>query len=110
VIRDRVPDGRFFVKLGSRTTLSYPWSPWLSFLTHEAQVLLVELSVAFLALRIYRDTVHRTDLNALRGVEMTDAFGAKLGIDLIDFFALINCLVGTFGLTDVAIDAFVSDH
>jgi hypothetical protein len=84
--------------------------PWLSFLTHETEVLLVELLAVFLAFRVYRDTVHRTDLNALRGIEMTDAFGAKLGIDLIDLFALIDCLIGTFRLTDVAIDALVSDH
>jgi hypothetical protein len=41
---------------------------------------------------------------------MSDAFRTQFGIDLIDLFALINRIIRTLRLADVAIDTFIGDH
>ena len=64
---------------------------------------------AFYKLRIHRDARHRADLYALRFVKVANAFGAFVGVNLVDFFAHVNSLVRAFGLAHVAVDAFVSD-
>ena len=48
-------------------------------------------------------------LHALRLVKMAYAFGAFIGIDLVDFFAQINRLVWALGLAHIAVDAFIGD-
>ena len=52
------------------------------------------------------DGAHRL---ALRLVEMSDAFGAQAGIDLVDLLALVDRLIRTHRLTDIAVDAFVGN-
>lgn len=41
---------------------------------------------------------------------MTHAFGAKQGVDLVNFDTLVNGLIRTFGLTDITVDAFCRDR
>jgi hypothetical protein len=53
---------------------------------------------------------HWTHLHALRLIEMTDAFGAFVGIDLVNLGPQKNSFVGALGLTHIAVDAFVCDH
>ena len=56
------------------------------------------------------NTSHGADLLALRLVEMSDALGAFIGIDLIDQRPHEDGLIGAFRLTDVAVDAIVGNH
>jgi len=58
---------------------------------------------------VERNTVDRTYLLALWRVEMTDALGAFVGIDNVDFRALINRFVGALGFADIAVDAVVGN-
>jgi len=69
-----------------------------------------QLVLGFLARGVQRDTVDRAHLLALRLVEMTDALGAFVGVDLIDLFALVDGAVGALRFADVAVDAFVGNH
>jgi hypothetical protein len=55
------------------------------------------------------DAIHRADLNALRLVIVTDAFGALAGVDFINLGTLRNGFVGTLRFANVAVDAFVGD-
>ena len=61
-------------------------------------------------LRIHGDAGHRTNLHALRLVEMADAFGALVRIDLVELGAHVDRIVRALGLADIAVDAFVGDH
>jgi hypothetical protein len=40
---------------------------------------------------------------------MADAFGAQVGVDFVDFFALGNRRIRALGFADVAVDAVVGD-
>ncbi len=60
--------------------------------------------------RIDRYASHGTDLLALGLIEMPDALGAFIGIDLIDQGPHENGIIRTFRFADVAIDAIVGDH
>jgi len=62
------------------------------------------------SLRIKRYAVNRADFLALRLLEMTYTFGALVGVDFIDLFALINRLIRALRLADVAVNALVCDH
>ena len=55
------------------------------------------------------DAGDRADFYALAGGENADAFGASRPVDLVDFFALEDGVVGTFRLADIAVDALVGD-
>lgn len=59
---------------------------------------------------INRNASHGADLLALRLVEMSDALGAFIGIDLVDQWPHKDGLVRAFRLTDVAVDAIVGNH
>jgi len=61
-------------------------------------------------LRVDGNARHWTHLNTLRFVKMSDTLGAFGRVDFIDLLAQINSLVGAFGLTHIAIDAFIGDH
>ena len=65
---------------------------------------------AFYKLRVDRDAGHGTDLYALRFVKVPNAFGAFVGVDLVDVLAHINGLVWAFGFAHIAVDAFVGDQ
>ena len=58
--------------------------------------------------RINFDTCNRAYHYALRGVEVSYAFGAQRWLDLVDLLTLIYCIVRAFRLADVTIDAFMS--
>jgi hypothetical protein len=55
------------------------------------------------------NAIHRTYLTALGHIEMTDAFGAQIRVDLVDFFALENGVIRTLWLTYITVDAGVGD-
>jgi len=40
---------------------------------------------------------------------MAHALGTEQGIDFVNFDALVNGLVGAFGLADITVDAFYGD-
>src|SRR6218665_1967211 len=73
------------------------------------QVFLHQLVLALDTGLVEGDAVHRADLLALRLVVVADAFGAQVGVDHVDLFALGNRGVGALGLADVAVDAVVGD-
>jgi hypothetical protein len=56
------------------------------------------------------DAGDRAYLLALRLVEVPDALGALVGVDLVKLGAHRNGLVRAFGLADVAIDAIVGNQ
>jgi hypothetical protein len=56
------------------------------------------------------DTGHRAHLNTLGLIKMTNAFGALVGVDFIDFRPEVDRLIGTLRFTHIAIDAFVGDQ
>jgi hypothetical protein len=41
---------------------------------------------------------------------MPHALGALVGVDFVNFWPKKNSFIGTLGLTDIAIDAFIGDH
>ena len=63
----------------------------------------------FHKLWVDRNAGHGADLHTLRLVKMTDALGALVGVDFVDFGPQKNGLVRALGLADVAVDALVSD-
>lgn len=60
--------------------------------------------------RIDRYTRHRTQLLALRLVEMSNALSAFIRVDLINQLTHGNRTVRARRLTDIAVDAIVGDH
>ena len=65
--------------------------------------------LCFIVVGVPRYALHRADFDALRCIEMTNAFGAFHRVNLVIFDALVNGLVGAFRLADVAIDALIGD-
>jgi hypothetical protein len=76
----------------------------------EALVLLHQRLAAFRMFGIQRNAGHRADLHALRLVEVADAFGALVRVDLVEGLAHVDGIVRALGLADIAVDAFVGDH
>jgi len=58
---------------------------------------------------IERNAIDWTHLLALRLIKMADAFGAFIRIDDVDFRALRNGFVRTFGFAYITVDAGVGD-
>src|ERR1700750_228718 len=78
-------------------------------LRHEVFVLEHQLFAGFHVVRVVRDALHRTYLDALGIIEVADAFGAEVRIDHVVLLAQGDGLVGADGLADVAVDAGVED-
>src|ERR1700754_1678648 len=76
---------------------------------HQVFVLQHELFARFHVVGIVRDALDRTDLDALRVVEVADAFGAQVRIDHVVLLAQRDGLVRAHGFADVAVDAGVED-
>jgi len=57
----------------------------------------------------YRDTIYRANFDALRFIIVSFALGAKIGINLVDLLAFVNCIVGAFRFTGAAVNAFISN-
>ena len=60
-------------------------------------------------LGVYRDAGHRAQLHALGLVKMAHAFGAFVGVDLVDFLSQGDGLVRALGLTHIAVDALIGN-
>lgn len=58
---------------------------------------------------VHRNAIHGTDFTALWGIKMADALGAFAGVNFVDLDTLINGIVRTLWLADVAIDALIGD-
>ena len=56
------------------------------------------------------DAGDRADLLALRLIEVADAFGATIGVDLVNLRAHKNGVVGAFRLANVAVDAVIRNQ
>ena len=69
-----------------------------------------QLLMGFGVFFVYQDAVYGADLLALGFVIVSDALGAQVWVDFVDFFALRNGVIGAFGLADIAVDAFVSNE
>ena len=59
---------------------------------------------------VYQDAVYGADLLALGFIVVSDALGAWVGVDFVDFFALRDGIVGAFGFAYIAVDAFIGDE
>ena len=69
-----------------------------------------QLLMGFRVFFVYQDAVYGADLLALGFIVVSDALGAQVWVDFVDFFALRNGVIGAFGLADIAVDAFVSNE
>jgi hypothetical protein len=70
----------------------------------------VQLIVVLPVVRVHNDAFDRTNNLALGFVEMTHALRAQSPIDFIDFFTLIDRVIGTLGFAHVTVDAFIVDQ
>jgi hypothetical protein len=61
-------------------------------------------------IRILGYTVHRADLDTLRGVVVSDTFGTQIGFYFVDLITLGDGTIWAFRLTDITIDALVGDY
>lgn len=59
--------------------------------------------------RVLNNAFDRTDSQALGIGMMTDTFGAKSRVDLIDLLPLRNGSIRAFRFADITIDAFVGN-
>jgi len=66
-------------------------------LSHKVLIFGAQLILGLFVIRIQRDAVDRTDIHTLRRVIVADTFGAQVGVDHVDFFALGDGPVGAFG-------------
>ncbi len=60
--------------------------------------------------RMRDDAFDWTHFDTLRLIKMSDAFGAKFGIDFVEFDALVYRVIRTFRFANVAIDALIGDQ
>jgi alpha/beta superfamily hydrolase len=59
---------------------------------------------------VNRNTRHGTHLHALRLMVVAYAFGAFIGVNLVNLHAHEDGAVGALGFTHIAIDALIGDH
>lgn len=58
---------------------------------------------------VNQDAIDGTNLLALRFIVVSDALRAEVGVDFINFLALGNGIIRTFGFAYVAVDALVGN-
>jgi len=58
---------------------------------------------------IFGNALYRANFHTLGCIKMTHAFGAQVGINFVYLYARVNGIIGAFGLTHVAVDAFFGD-
>jgi hypothetical protein len=73
-------------------------------------VFLHQVVVCLNIIRVERNAVNGTYLPALWGIKMAHAFGALIGINLINFNPHKNGIIRALWLTDVAIDALICNQ
>ncbi len=84
--------------------------PRLGFSLGKFEIFFVQHFLALDHFRVRNDARDRTDFNALRPLEMADTFGAKLRIDLVKLDTLIDCVIRTLRLANIAVDALIGDQ
>lgn len=72
-------------------------------------VFLHQLIVAFLVIGVQWDAVDRTNLPTLGLVIVTNTLCAEAGINLIDLIAGRDCAIGALWITDITVNAVVSN-
>lgn len=86
--------------------------PWVQIplrLASNDVVFFHQLLFRFLIVGVQRDTIHRTNLLALGLIIMAYAFGAEIRLDLVDLLARRDCAVRALRLTDITINAVISN-
>jgi hypothetical protein len=68
------------------------------------------LLIAFRVGRVQGDAVYRAHLLALRYFEMSHALGTTVRVNFINKFTLEDGVVWALWLTDIAVDAFISNN
>jgi hypothetical protein len=58
---------------------------------------------------VFGDAIDRADLDALRFVVVSDAFGAFVGVDDVNLFSLGDSLIRALGFANVTVDALVGN-
>ncbi len=76
----------------------------------KSEIFFLQHVFAFDHLRVRDDALDRTHFDALRLIEMADTFGAQFGINLVELDALIDRVVRTFRLADIAVDALIGNQ
>jgi hypothetical protein len=76
----------------------------------DAVVFLHQLLLGLLMIGILGDAVHGADLDALGFIIVADTLGAEIRVDNIDLIPLADGAIGTFGFTDIAVDAFIGNN
>ena len=94
----------------SKLSTSLRWFNCFLFFFDDADVFGVQLVVRFWMLLVYQDAVDGADLLALGFVVMSDALGAEVWIDFVDFLALRDGIVGAFRFADVAVDTLIGNE
>ena len=74
------------------------------------QILFTQHFLAFDHVGMWNDALDGTHFDALRLIKMTNAFGAKFCVDFVKLYALIDCIVWTFRLANVAVDALIGNQ
>ena len=75
----------------------------------ERHKLCLQLLGSFNKIEIQRNAIDRAYFAALRYIKMSDTLRAFQWINFVNFDAERNCLVGTLGLADIAIDALIGN-
>lgn len=81
----------------------------LGFMSYQSLVLLQQLLLSFRAAVIQDDAVYGTHLLALRLMVMPNAFGTQARVYDVNFLPLTNSFVGAFRLTDITVNAVISN-
>ena len=69
-----------------------------------------QIIIGFFIIRIERNAIHRADLHALWRIKMSDALGAFIRVDDLNFVALRNRFVRAFGQAHITVDALVGNR
>ena len=69
----------------------------------KTQIFGIQLFAALAVLRILRNTVYRTNLDALWCLVVSDALGAKIWVDYIELVTFRDCVIRALRFTDIAV-------
>ena len=79
------------------------------FSSNQALILFLQLLRRFRMLFIHQNAIYRTDLLALRLIIVAYALSTQIGIDFINFFALVNSIIRAFRLANIAVNALIGN-
>ena len=66
--------------------------------------------LTFSPFRIDNNTLDGTDLDALWNLKVSNTLGTVTRFDFVNFFALVDGVIGALRLANIAIDAFICDY